>query len=160
MPLLFYDSIIGIATSILKRDVTLTGRSEIWRTLLDFASHNPVLGVGYGGFWVPGDRELEALFTPQFILSQAHNGYIAIYVELGIVGIVLLSAFLLAYCGRIQREINHAFDWSVYGICLLPMSLLWNTSEVNYLQSPNYLWSTMVFLTIVLSARCFHANEN
>lgn len=156
MYILLYDSIVRIGTSILQRDETLTGRTDIWRPLLDFASHNPILGVGYGGFWAPGNRELEEQFSAQFILAQAHNGYLAIYVELGIVGILLLTMFLLAYCGRVRRELTYAFEWGVYGICLLPMSLLYNNSEVSFLQSPNYLWSTMIFLMIVFSAPCLH----
>jgi O-antigen ligase len=155
--LLFGDSLMAIAISTFGRDETLTTRVNIWRPLLDFASRNPVFGVGYGGFWAPGNVELEELFSPQFILAQAHNGYLAVYVELGIVGIALLALFLLAYCGRVRREVIYAFEWGVFGICLLPMSLLFNYTEVSFLQSQNYLWSTIVFLTIVFSEPCLHA---
>jgi len=151
MYVLLYDSLVKIVTSLLERDETLTGRTDIWRPLLEYASDNPILGVGYGGFWAPGNWELEDLFTPQFILTQAHNGYLAIYVELGIVGLVLLAVFLLAYCNAVRRQLDRSFDWGVYGICLLPMSLIYNNSEVSFLQSSSYLWSTMVFLTIVFS---------
>jgi exopolysaccharide production protein ExoQ len=156
---LLYDSIVQIVTSFLERDETLTGRTDIWRPLLQFASHNPVFGVGYGGFWAPGNKELEEQFSSQFILTQAHNGYLAIYVELGIVGLLLLALFLIAYCSGARRELNHDFDWGVYGICLLPMSLIYNNSEVSFLQSSSYLWSTMVFLTVVFSTSCLQKKE-
>ncbi len=159
MYLLFYDSVVSIVAPLFGRDETLTDRVTIWRPLLDFASLNPVLGVGYGGFYAPGNRELEELFTPQFILAQAHNGYLAVYVELGIGGIVLLAVFLLAYCGRVRRELDHAFEWGVFGICFLPMSLLYNNTEASFLQG-GYLWSTLVFLTVVFSAPSLHRTEN
>jgi exopolysaccharide production protein ExoQ len=157
---LFYDLLLPMVTSILGREDTLTGRTDIWRPLLDFASHNPILGVGYGGFWAPGNMELEEHFSSQFILAQAHNGYLAVYVELGLVGILLLAAFLLAYCGKVRRCIDYAFDWGVYGICLLPMSMLYNYSEVGFLQSPNYLWSTILFLTVVFSASKLNGTDD
>jgi O-antigen ligase len=149
---LFYHSILPVIAPIFGRDETLTSRTDIWRPLLAFASRSPILGVGYGGFYEPGNAELVAVVGPRFIMAQAHNGYLAVYIELGIVGLILLGTFLLAYCGRVRRELDHSFEWGVYGICLLPMSLLYNNSEVSFLQSPNYLWSTMVFLTIVFSA--------
>jgi exopolysaccharide production protein ExoQ len=149
--LLFYDSFLRIVAPLLGRDETLTSRTETWRPLLDFASHSPILGVGYGGFYEPGNAELVAAVGPRFILAQVHSGYLAIYIELGIVGIIVLAAFLLSYCGRARAELPHSFDWGVYAICLLPMSLLYNISEVSFLGSSTYLWSTIVLVTIVLS---------
>ncbi len=148
---LCYDSVVSIVAPVFGREETLTGRTDIWPLLFDFASRNPLLGVGYGGFWAPGDRELEEVFSSQFILAQAHNGYLAVYVELGIVGIALLAVFLLAYCGRVRREMNHAFEWGIYGICVLLMSLLYNNSEISFIQSSSYPWATMVFLMVVFS---------
>jgi exopolysaccharide production protein ExoQ len=155
-----HESVVEMIAPIFSRDETFTGRTDIWRLLLEFASRNPILGTGYGGFWAPGNRELEREFTSQFILTNAHNGYLAVYTELGIVGLVLLAGFLLAYCGIVRRELNHSFEWGVYGICLLPMSLLCNISETSFLQSPNYLWSTLVFLTVVFSAPILWPTES
>ncbi len=152
MYLLFYDSIMQIIAPALGRDETLTGRTDMWGPIIEFASRNPLFGVGYGGLWAPGNWELEAIFTPHFILANAHNGYLAIYVELGVVGLILLGLFLLAYCGRVRNGIKHSLDWGIFGICLLPMAMLQNYSEVSFFQSPNYLWSMMVFLTVVFSA--------
>ena len=104
--LLFYESILSVVTAILGRDETLTGRTDIWRTLIDFASLNPILGVGYGGFYAPGNLELEHYFGKEFILAQAHSGYLAVYVELGILGLILLGVFFLAYCGKVQKGIK------------------------------------------------------
>jgi len=160
MYLLFYDLVVEMVTAILKRDETLTGRTEIWSALIDFAASNPILGAGYGGFWAPGNMKLEDLFSPRFILAQAHNGYLAVYVELGVVGIVLLAVFLKSYCDKVRRELNHTFEWGIYGICLLPMSLLYNCTEISFLQTPSYLWSTMVLLTIVFSESYLHKKRN
>jgi exopolysaccharide production protein ExoQ len=156
--LLFYESIISGVASILGRDETLTGRTEIWRPLIDFASQNPVLGVGYGGFYAPGDRQLEQYFGREFILAQAHNGYLAVYVELGICGILLVGVFLLAYCGKVGRELSRSFEWGVLGICFLPILILYNYTEVGFLYG-NLVWSTIVFLSVIFSASRLPARE-
>jgi exopolysaccharide production protein ExoQ len=146
--LVLYDSIVEMSASIFERDQTLTGRLDYWRPLMDFASHSPIFGVGYGGFWAPGNPELEELFTSQFILANAHNGYLAVYVELGIFGIVLLALFVLEYCGKVGRELDHEPHWAVFGICFLIMSLLYNNTETGFLQAGTYFWTLMVFLAI------------
>ena len=156
--LLFYESIISVVASTLGREENLTGRTDIWRPLLEFASLNPIFGVGYGGFYAPENWELVQYFSNQFILAQAHSGYLAVYVELGVVGLILLVVFLLAYCGKVRRELSHSFEWGLLGICLLPMSILYNYTEVGFLQSSgNYLWATIVFLTVAFSESRLHA---
>ncbi|MDF0643877.1 MAG: O-antigen ligase family protein [Nitrospira sp.] len=158
--LLLFDSLVEISASILGRDTTLTGRTDIWRPLLDFASQSPIFGVGYGGFWAPGNQELEELFSPQFILAQSHNGYLAVYVELGITGIVLLALFILAYCGKVGRELSHASEWGVFGICFLVMSMLYNNTEASFLQSVGNLWPIMALLAVVCSRQSLATDRN
>src|ERR1017187_3771931 len=46
------DSILGWAIRGLGRDMTLSGRTEIWTDVLKVASRDPLFGVGYGGFWI------------------------------------------------------------------------------------------------------------
>jgi hypothetical protein len=72
----------------------------------------------------------------------------------------LLALFLLAYCGRARRELNHVYEWGLFGICLLPMSLLYNNSESSFLQTGGYLWSTLVFLTVVFSEPCLNTTKS
>jgi exopolysaccharide production protein ExoQ len=148
---LLFDQLIAIVAPIFGRDVTFTGRSEIWRAVLNFAYRNPVLGVGYGGFWAPDDPELARWFDQRFILSIIHNGYLAVFVELGSVGATLLGCFLLAFGAKAAKRLNNSYEWGGYGICVLVMSLVYNLTEVAFLRSACYMWSTMVFLTVVLS---------
>jgi exopolysaccharide production protein ExoQ len=80
-------------TSIIGRDVTLSGRTNIWQFALEMATEKPLLGYGYGIFWL-GPNSPGSLFwdkTLQFELS-AHNGYLQCLLDLGMVG---LSATLV-----------------------------------------------------------------
>jgi len=143
---LFSAELLPMVTSFLGRGESLTGRTDIWRAVLDIASRNPLLGVGYGGFWYLKDDEIASAFG----VHQAHNGYLGVYLEVGIVGVVLLAAFLLSVCGKVRRKINYTFDWGLFGICFLLMVLLYNYSEATFLR-PDFLWTTMVFMTIAFS---------
>jgi exopolysaccharide production protein ExoQ len=154
--LAFGDSLVPTVTSAFNRNESFTGRSDIWRAVLDVASRNPLLGVGYGGYWGLQDERIYSTLG----VREAHSGYLDVYLEVGIVGIMLLVAFLLAHHRRALRELNHAYDWGLFGICLLMMTLIHNFTESNFLRTSNYFWNVTVFLTIVLSAPCLHGNKD
>jgi O-antigen ligase len=66
---------------------------------------NPVLGAGYECFWL-GPRLLRV--WQQFGgLNEAHNGYLEVYLNLGIAGLFLLSVFLIASYRTICRRLSH-----------------------------------------------------
>lgn len=155
-----YDTVITIGTSMLGRDETLTGRTEIWAPLIEFASQRPIFGVGYGGFGdAGGNEELVYQFGATMALAGAHNGYLAVYVETGIVGLGFLAFFILAYCGRVRREFDYAFEWGALGLALLPITLLYNNSEASFLQNGSYMWSVMVLFTVVFSEPCLRTKR-
>ncbi len=143
----FADSLAPAVTSAFQRDSSFTGRTDIWRAVLEVASDNPLLGVGYGGYWGLEDVTIYSTLG----VRESHSGYLDVYLEVGMVGIVLFSAFLLAYYRKALRELNHAYDWGLFGICLLIMSLIHGFTESSFLRS-SYLWNGMVFVTVVLSA--------
>ena len=146
--LTFVDVLVPFVTSVFQRNETFTGRTEIWRAVLDVASRNPVLGVGYGGYWGLLDE-----ITSRVGVKEAHSGYLGVYLEVGMVGIVLLSAFLLAHHRRALRELDHAYDLGLFGICLLIMTLIHNYTESNFLSTSSYSWNATLFVTIALSTR-------
>jgi O-antigen ligase len=150
---LHFSESLGVSfTSFLGRDSTFTGRTTIWSAVSDVASRNPLFGVGYGGYW-----GLEDEVTSTIGVKEGHNGYLDVYLDAGIVGIVLLFTFLLAHYRKVLREINHSYDWGVFGICSLVMLLLANYTEGSFLKS-SFIWSISVFLTIVFSAPYLYKN--
>ena len=76
------------------RDPTLTTRTFIWQILLDMHT-NPIVGTGYESFWL-GPR-LETVWQRYaYGLNEAHNGYLEMYLNLGIIGVGLLGGFLVS----------------------------------------------------------------
>lgn len=81
---------LGVLTDFLDRDVTLTGRIPLWESLIPVILERPITGHGYkaafGGWFSPvHDVWLAATWGPK----HAHNAVIQIWVDLGLVGVVI-----------------------------------------------------------------------
>jgi len=87
--------------AMLGRDPTLTGRTKIWTTLLAM-DINPLVGTGYGSFWL-GSR-LNSVWELRGRITEAHNGYLEMYLNLGIIGLSLFVIFLFASYIHICKE--------------------------------------------------------
>lgn len=81
------------------KDLTLTGRTELWAAAAALIAERPFLGVGYQAFWVPGHADAETLWFMFGIESRSgfnfHNMYLSNAVEIGIPGAVVQAAILL-----------------------------------------------------------------
>ncbi|MDP9126708.1 MAG: O-antigen ligase family protein [Pseudomonadota bacterium] len=78
----------------LGKDSSLTGRTFLWAQGIGFTlAHNPIVGVGYGAFWIPGRPLAEELWYKFDIFDRSgfhfHNLFINTFVELGICGLLL-----------------------------------------------------------------------
>src|SRR5579872_2782466 len=87
------------------RNGTMSDRTRIWQVLLSVPI-NPVLGTGYQSFWL-GSRVqwVWARLTGDNVL-EAHNGYLETYLELGVVGLFLICAFLIATYRKICKRLE------------------------------------------------------
>lgn len=143
---LFAQSLISLIAPVLGRDETLTGRTHIWDALFKIASRSPFVGVGYGGF-----LGLQSVAAFQSLGGGSHNGYLSVYLELGVIGLMLLAAFLLALCGKARKILDESSDLSILVVCVLAVTLLYNLSESAFLKS-GFLWTTTVFLAVLSSS--------
>jgi len=150
--MLFNHFLLPMFTSFLSRDETLTGRTDIWRSVLEVAARKPILGTGYGGYW-----GLQGEFDRHYEVGQSHNGYLDVYLQVGIVGLAALFMFFLEFCGNVRRELNHVYDWGMFGICFITIMLLYNYSEASFIVQ-NYMWTVTVFLSVVFSVAHLRTN--
>lgn len=84
---------------------TLTGRVPLWEELLALASHRPITGYGYEGFWTP-DLIAAIMKSQNWSIQSAHNAYLDTVLELGVVGLLLSVGFL----GSAALSILAAYD--------------------------------------------------
>jgi O-antigen ligase len=96
---LFAD-ITSAVVSGLGRDPSLTTRVPMWAEL-SRAPINVAIGSGYETFWL---TSFGLEMQDQWGVSQAHNGYLELYLNLGLVGLVLTLAAMLAGLARTCRS--------------------------------------------------------
>jgi hypothetical protein len=96
----------GGVTQALGRNSNLSGRTEIWAALIPSAP-NSIIGAGFEDFWIsPSVKEFQSRMVGWWHperLNEAHNGYIEVYLNLGWVGVGLISTILVTGYGRAVR---------------------------------------------------------
>ena len=110
------------------RSSDLHGRTNIWRVVLS-ADPNPFVGVGYQSFWL-GPQLLWIWAHPTFAgINEAHNGYIEVYLNLGVVGLLLLVALLIESYQTIWRKFMASSNFGSLSLALWTTFLFYNGTE-------------------------------
>jgi len=114
--------------SFVGRDPTLSGRTEIWRILLN-ADTNPLFGVGYQSFWL-GPR-LAAVWAAYGMpgLNEAHNGYLETYLNLGLFGLCLLVWLLIATYRMLCRRLTVSLHFASISLAVWTILVVYNVTE-------------------------------
>jgi exopolysaccharide production protein ExoQ len=99
------------------KDLSFSGRTDLWSLIFYYAKQNLWLGRGYMTFWGIENQDMLFIFK-QFVWlpTQAHMGYLDLLNETGIVGLtlVVLMIFSLVYTiFRIGQ--NNIWQWFVLG---------------------------------------------
>jgi O-antigen ligase len=131
----------------LGRDASFTGRSDIWEALVPKAMKTPVLGAGYGSFWIdPGIS---------FRVNEAHSGYLEVWLELGAVGVILLGGVLVSTFLRAHRNLTSSFRLGAFTVCFIVMAALHNITEASFVRASSHIWTIAVVLTVL----CGHSHR-
>jgi len=81
-------------TEALGRKPDLTGRTEIWKIVIPMAP-NPIGGAGFETFWVgPRVARIYQMVGGLDPTNESHNGYIEVYVNLGLLGLGFIALIL------------------------------------------------------------------
>ena len=140
--------ISGELSEMLGRGSSLSGRTMLWARLLGLHT-NPMFGTGFESFWL-GNRleQLQGIFF--FIPNEAHNGYLEIYLNLGLIGLLLLTGFIIATFWRIRLDLFQNFEWGRYRLAYFAAVVLYNVTEAGF-RIMNPIW--FVFYLILWSVR-------
>jgi O-antigen ligase len=106
-----------------------------------------LLGAGYESFW-SGERLVRVwvkLGVTEGGIIQAHNGYIETYLNLGMVGLVLLVARIGGGLLKAMRQLNTEYVQAVLCIAYILTAVLYNYTEAAFKPMNN------VFVLLLLS---------
>jgi O-antigen ligase len=143
------DYLLGL----LHRNSSLTGRVPLWSLLIKIGqSNHPIIGGGFGYPWMSSQFRLaiQALSGWGFAPVTAHDGFVDIYLHLGLVGIFLLSALLLTGLYRsIRFIIAEQTLLSTFPLILMIFIIFANISESLFLELDSFVWLLLVFVLFV-----------
>ena len=84
------------AAELLGRETNLTGRTQIWPTIVEFIQNRPMLGYGFQAFWVEGSAtKTQVMHDANFEAFNAHNAYLEMMLAFGMFGSFFLWASIL-----------------------------------------------------------------
>jgi O-antigen ligase len=149
---IFDPHLIYKIPAMLGKDPTLSSRTDIWAYLWSDIEKKIFLGYGYGTYWIMGST-LFASFVAVigFNVNQAHNGYIEIMLQLGLIGISLFAIILIILIYRILK-LN-----SNLSLILIVSILILDYTEATLFKLGI---STLAFMSLYIETSIFYFNQN
>lgn len=110
----------------LGRRTDLTMRVPIWEMLLKFDT-DPLLGAGFESFW--SIERLEIIWRQFPGIVQAHNGFLELYLNIGMIGLILFFITITSGLMNTIRRLEYDYSISVMRIAFIIIVVLSNWTE-------------------------------
>ncbi|MFH7241640.1 MAG: O-antigen ligase family protein [Spirulina sp.] len=138
----------------LGKDMTLTGRTDIWPMSLAKIQERPWLGYGFNGFWHGLNGEsLDMILAVRWRVPSSHNGFLDLWLDLGFVGFSLFFLLLWNSIIKIVFILRHQFNWVyVWPLALLVYTVIVNLTETALISQNSLGW--VLFIAVTLSVNC------
>ncbi len=130
------------------RDPTLTDRTIIWNVVLNIHT-NPLIGTGYESFWL-GPR-LQEVWQTMPGVSESHNGYLEVYLNLGLIGVFLIIGLLITSYRKICRRLTPFSSIASFHLALWTIMLFYNMTEAAF--KGGFIWATFLLAAIAVPER-------
>jgi len=133
---MLFDGGAGVVHA-LGRKSNLSGRTEIWEAVIP-AVPNSVIGAGFESFWIGPDAEkmwrrlkLLGWWHPEG-LNEAHNGYLEVYVNLGWIGVCLISLFIVTGYLRAGKAFRRDPEFGSLFLAYTAIGALYSVTEAGF----------------------------
>jgi O-antigen ligase len=138
----------------LGKDPTLTGRVALWAMSLDWIGEKPFLGYGYDAFWSAyyGPAADIRMAVNWLGAPHAHNGFINLWLDLGLVGVILFSAvFIQTYRLALSRAYASHTTEGIWPIAFLTFMFVYSLTEISFMSRTDLFW--ILFVSIMFGLR-------
>lgn len=135
-------------TALTDKDASFTGRTQIWALVAEHVQLRPLLGSGYGAYWtagaVPGTESF-VVRMGNFYPGSAHNGYLEIANDLGLVGLACLLAYLVKHVKQALQLLGTDRPQGALYLALFFQQAIANLSESHWFSvlSVNFILMTL-----------------
>ncbi len=146
----------GVAHA-LGRESSFSGRTDIWAALIP-AVTNPIIGVGFESFWNSPNvlifqRGLASIhwYHPE-LLNEAHNGYLEVYLNLGLMGVGLILLILTTGYSRACKVLQRDRELGALTLAYIITGAVYSITEAGF-RIMNPMW-IFILLAVVCRELC------
>ena len=134
---------------LLGRDSTLTGRYPVWSYLIHYGwTNHPILGSGFGATWESNDFRYTTGVAVKWSLTPlvSDNGYVDMFLDLGLVGVVLsIGTVLLSLFRVIKYAFKEQTIISFFPLLLIVFVVIVNLDLSFFLNLEFLTWFLVIF---------------
>lgn len=148
---LLLDNLPVIAT-VLGRDLTLTGRTDIWTSMFELIWERPLFGYGFNAVWQDWDNPVTAYLwrSLEWPSPYGHNGFMDLLAELGLLGLIV---FCISYVttwikGVLLLRMTKTME-GLWPLIYLSFFLIYNITESTLLTTNSIFW--IVYVSTIFS---------
>jgi O-antigen ligase len=149
---------LGVDPGVLEamgKNSTLTGRTDIWALVLHLTV-NPLFGAGFESFWL-GPRLEKIWEVYWFHPTEAHNGYLDVYLNLGWVGVALLAGIIVTGYRNVIGMFRRDPDAGRLKLAYFVAAITYNFTESAF-KTMHLVWIAFLLAVIVTPAARLRKN--
>lgn len=144
---------IAFVLSMISRDPSFTGRTTVWIISIAMIARHPWLGYGYSEAWPGYGSDIVARLTGLSGMSHAHNAILNLWLDLGLLGVVI---FILQYFKSLWRAVvvvrhTRTVEW-MWPLVFLFFLAAYGLVESVVLQKNGLSW--ILFTAVVIQISC------
>lgn len=135
--------------SLLGKDPSLTGRTNLWSETWQAIGQNPIMGYGYQSFWDLHPLAISIGDNINWDAHHAHNGLLDILIQVGFLGLILfLFSFLKSYWSAFVLTLRGKTFIGSLPLIIFTLAVLYNITESNILNPNSTFWALFVYASI------------
>jgi O-antigen ligase len=135
-------------SEVIGRDISLTGRTDVWAAVIDAIRQRPVMGYGMGFWGIPAEPLMEVWRKLQWAAPSAHNSWLDTWLQLGLPGlIVVIFAWFIALGSGLRTLFFTQAPGALFSLCLLFQIFVRSMSETLFVEpgSSSMFWFALAF---------------
>lgn len=145
-------SVFGLAG----KNLTLTGRTDLWADVFGEVKKHLLIGCGYKGFWiVDSPRILEVYETYVWLPRSSHSGYIDILNETGLIGLIMVVGIIINYFVTLVKHKEKSF-WMWF----IVIALIQNFTETIFFDPGGLMTTLFVFSYLSIFSNIINKESN
>ena len=130
--------ITDIIISMLGREPDLTNRMPLWENYLSMVK-NPFFGSGYEVFYTSAILQNK---MQEYV--AAHNGYLEVYLNLGIIGVFLVVGVILTGLTKVWNLLIIDYEAAIFRLSLIMVIALYGWTETAF-SGVSTAWMLLLF---------------